>query len=480
MIINKFIIVIVENHLRPEVGPTIPNRYRDLILSCWDNLPKKRPDLVKIEEEIDKLKNSSYKNKMISLDYRLSERQSKSLSKCLNDGNASTYIYTNVSKKEKTKSVWGKFNPRNSIMKIMNKAGVGHSHSHSRSDLRKAANIFDDVDSPTTDGTSSKNPLLYQNEIEMENIQVPEQIGFNGIPIGHCENNYTTINIDSSDAVVIDTNAPLSPTSPTYDTSYASYSDAQKSYDVNTSYMTDTTNNANNVSYISSGVNDSYMDNSVSMANETFNTYYSNDEHENTLIYPDLDLDDIEKDDDVDSVILEEFEKLNLRKKSADSGINDPLNSKLVNDDIISKEKDISGHFSNTNTTTSFTYSDDEDSNENRNSINNYSVAKNYINYTTNKRNTLFAFLENKTSLNNNSNDDLELSSSEENINFYDEEDIKQLNEKTKSNNSIKDDLKNAEKAKNDLLKNEFISSPIANNYDGSELERELHNYYNN
>ncbi|OUM57061.1 hypothetical protein PIROE2DRAFT_65215, partial [Piromyces sp. E2] len=460
--------------LRPEVGNTIPGKYRDLILSCWDNLPKNRPDLVTIEEEVTKLKNSSYKNLMVSLDYKLSDRQSKSLSKCLNDGNATTYTHTNVVKKEKTKSIWGKFNPRNSLMKIINKAGGSHGHSNSRSDLRKNVNFYNDVDSPITDAASSKNPLLYQNEIEMENIQVPEQIGFNSIPIGHCENNYTTINIDSgTDTVVIDTNALLSQETPTYDTSYSSYSDAQKLSEVNTSYMTDTTNNANNISYISSGINDSFIDNSISIANDTFNSYYSSDEHENTLIYPDLDLDDIEQDEEVDTEILKEFEKLNLRKKSVDEGINDPLNSKQVNDNSIQKE--FSGNLSNANTNTSFTYSE-EDDNEN-NYINNYSVTKNYINYTTNKRNTLFAFLENKTSLNNNINDDLEISSSEENLNFYDEDDIKQLTEKTKSNNSIKDDIKNAEKAKNDLLKNEFISSPIANNFDGSELERDIKKY---
>ncbi|ORX44532.1 kinase-like protein [Piromyces finnis] len=468
--------LIVENQLRPEVGNTIPSRYHDLILNCWNNQSKKRPDLVKIEEEVTKLMNSSYKNKMISLDYKLSDRQSKSLSKCLNDSNATTYIHTNATKKEKTKSVWNKFNPRNSIMKIINKTKTGYNHS--RSDLRKTVFLNDDVDSPINDPSSSKNPLLYQNEIEMENIQLPEQIGYNNIPIGHCENDYTTINIDSgTDTVIIDTNPPLTPETHTYDTSYSSYNDVQKNYDANTSYLTDTTH-ANNVSYISSGINDSIMENSTSVTNDTYyDNYYSSDEHENTLIYPDLDLTDIEQDNDVDSIILQE---LNLRKKSIDDDINDPLNSKQVNNEFntLQKEKDISGHFSNA---TSFTYSD-KDENEDSN-ISNYSVAKNYINYTTNKRNTLFAFLESKTSAN--TNDDLELSSSEENINFYDEEDIKQLTEKTASTNSIKDDLKNAEKAKGDLnavkndyiTKNEYISSPIANNNDGSELEREMYRF---
>jgi len=465
--------LIVENQLRPEVGSTIPNRYRDLILKCWDNQPNKRPDLVTIEEEVDKLRNSSYKNKMMCLDYKLSDRQSKSLSRCLNDGNASTYIHTNTPKKEKTKSVWDKLNPRNSIMKIINKTGVG-SHGIGRSDLRKTTNLFDDADSQSMDMTSSKNPLLHQNEIEMENINTPE-LGYSGVPIGHSENNYTTINIDNAnDSVVIETNpSPLTPDSNVNDTTY---SNAQQSYEASTSYTTD---NTNNISFTNQN-NDAMMEYpSITTNDTTFSVNYSYDdnENENSLVYPDLELDD-----DVDIEVLEEYEKLNMGSKKKPE-ISDPLNSEKVN--IRRKHAGFSG-IENINKIPIFDFTE-EVKEEVKNEVkerktelarfSTYNISKNYVDYNNNKRNTLFAFLETKN--NNNTNDDIELSSSEENLNFYDQDDINRLTKRTGSTNSIKDDLRNSEKIKNDLniTPSEFISSPIAINNDVSEGDREMYRY---
>jgi len=465
--------LIVENQLRPEIGNDIPLRYRDLIMECWDNQDSKRPDLAKIEDIIDRLKNSNYKEKMVSLDYKLSVRQSRSLSKCLNDSNSRS-VHTNEPRKEKAKSIWNRFNPRESIMKFINKT----TNNYTRSNLSKGDNLFD---SPVNE-TSLLHDIEEQNEIEMDEIKVPEQIGYNNIPIGHCENNYTTINIESdNEAVIIEMNPPEVPSEtyagtssdrrPSYtingsyvpDISFSkssndantsiitdtSYNDSKKPYDINSSYMTDTTH-ANNVSYISSGVGDSFMDRSGETAKNL--GFYSKEEQENTLIYPELELDDIEDDDDIDNEIYEELEKMKNARKMNE--ISDPLNSKQVNQDNkneILKElesRDFSGHLSNSNT--SCTSSDDEESDN----ITNYHVAKNYINYTNNKRNTLFAFLESKTN-NATLDDNLELSSSGEDLNFYDGEDAKQLQEKNRSTNSIKDNLRNAEMAK------ASVSSPI-------------------
>jgi len=407
------------------------------------------------------------------LDYKLSDRQSKSLSRCLNDGNASTYIHTNTPKKEKTKSVWDKLNPRNSIMKIINKTGVG-SHGIGRSDLRKTTNLFDDADSQSMDMTSSKNPLLHQNEIEMENINTPE-LGYSGVPIGHSENNYTTINIDNAnDSVVIETNpSPLTPDSNVNDTTY---SNAQQSYEASTSYTTD---NTNNISFTNQN-NDAMMEYpSITTNDTTFSVNYSYDdnENENSLVYPDLELDD-----DVDIEVLEEYEKLNMGSKKKPE-ISDPLNSEKVN--IRRKHAGFSG-IENINKIPIFDFTE-EVKEEVKNEVkerktelarfSTYNISKNYVDYNNNKRNTLFAFLETKN--NNNTNDDIELSSSEENLNFYDQDDINRLTKRTGSTNSIKDDLRNSEKIKNDLniTPSEFISSPIAINNDVSEGDREMYRY---
>ncbi|ORX83581.1 kinase-like protein [Anaeromyces robustus] len=458
--------LIVEENLRPEVSVTLPILYHDLIMDCWQREPIKRPDLAKVEETVDHLKNSGYKNKTISLSYQLSDRQSKSLSRCLVNNNVSNHDYKD-SRKEKTKSVWDKFiNPRESIMRIFKPVGSNYS------DLRKGKTLFD---SPISEETSLKNPLLQdtysQHEIEMDDIQIPEQCGYNNIPIGHCENDYTTINIDDeNDTVIIDTNNLSTKLNNSSD-NINQKSDSNNN--INTSYMSDTTH-ANNISYISNGIDDSINENNISIitsVNTNMNSYndnyniggfYGGNEPQNTLIYHDLILEEDEEDqNNIDSDVLEELEKYDVFKKKND--IDDPLNSKLVNIESnkinnnnilhglnfedggypLELHHDFSSNFSNTNT--SFTVSDEEDID----TITNYNVTKNYINYTNNKRNTLFAFLESKTE-NNNSNKDVidDDDSSDENLNFYDEEDVKELQEKTISANSIKDYLKNAEKGK--------------------------------
>ena len=60
-------------------------------------------------------------------------------------------------------------------------------------------------------------------------------------------------------------------------------------------------------------INGSYIDNSISIVNDIFNSYYSSDEHENSLIYSYLDLDDIEQDKNLDRDALKRVENLNLR-----------------------------------------------------------------------------------------------------------------------------------------------------------------------
>jgi len=358
---------------------------------------------------------------MVSLNYKLSNRQSKSLSRCLNDGNSSSYIHTNNVKNEKTKSVWGMLNnPRNSIMNIINKVG-GLTSSYNHRDIRR--NVAPD--------DSSRRNLLSQPDIEMEDIQVPEQ-SYSNVQMGYHENNYTTINIESeNDTVIIDTNPPVVSKE---ETDFASSSNAQNSNDVN----------SNDVSYSYShqDKDDSILKELEESSMLTKNTilhdnYYSSDDHENTLIYPDLNLDDIEQDSDVNSEVLEELGKLNIGKKTSEGEISDPLNSKQVNENSHSNHGEANYSFTDS-------YSDDEDNSSEK--FNNYSLAKNYISYNNNKRNTLFAFLETKTSEVTRDNE-YDLSSSEDNLNYYDG-DIQQIKEKTQSYNSIKDDLKNEERNK--------------------------------
>lgn len=359
--------------------------------------------------------------------------------------------------------MWGKLNPRNSIMKLFK--------SNSRNDLKKNTSYYNTVDSPINEVGSSKNPLLFnaiQPDIEMENIQVPEQVGYNNIPIGHCENDYTTINIGcENDTVIIDTNyqdKSLSPAVGYSDTSYTTYSD---------------TTGVNNISYLSSGIGDSLVEDSTTSTNNKRNSNYYYDENDpNFRNYPDLVLDDSDiLKDEIDKTVLEEFEKMNIITDSSkidSNGINDPLNSKQVNnkdynkneilrDLYVNGERDVSSNFSNADTN-SFIYSEDEENNN----ITNYNVGRNYINYNNNKRNTLFAFLEAKANNNNKTDDDLAFSSSEESVNFYDEEDVKQLTEKTISTHSIKEDLRNNEKDQ------QLVSSPLAQN--GSKQETTIIN----
>jgi len=295
-----------------------------------------------------------------------------------------------------------------------------------------------------------------QSEIEMDNIQIPEPVSYNNVPIGHCSNDYTTIDIGcENDTVIIDTNFQEKSQSPVIDyndTSYTTYSD---------------TTGVNNISYLSSGIGDSLVENSFTSSNSKRNSNYHYDENDpNFRDYPDLVLDDAEiLNDGIDRSALEEFRKRNINadpNKMNSNEIEDPLNSKQVNEDYIKNEsshamknngeRDISSNFSNTDTN-SYVYSEDDDSN----SISNYKIGRNYINYNNNKRNTLFAFLEAKSN-NNEIDDDIIYSSSEESVNFYDKEDLKQLTEKTVSTNSIKEDLKNSEKEQQSL------SSPLAQN----------------
>jgi len=357
-------------------------------------------------------------------------------------------------KKEKTKSIWKKINPRNSIMKIF-------KSYNSNNKLRNNSSQYDSFNSPVS-RTSLMNPLLFngvQPDIEMENIEIPEQVGFNNIPIGHCENNYTTVNIESkNDSVIVDINyqdKPLPTITENGDTSYITNSD---------------TTGINNISYLSTsiGVGDSLMENSIISTDTKSGDYYYDENDPNNRNYPDLVLDDIDFiKDEIDDEVVKEFEKLNINMNSY--YINDPLNSKQVNkeynkNDIIHElsfggERDVNSNFSNTDTY-SYSFSDEED----ENTISNYKVAKNYINYNNNKRNTLFAFLEAKTSNNNeNDIDNINFSSSEESVNFYDEEDVKQLTEKTISTNSIKEDLKNSGKGK------ESVSSPLSKDSSNQE-----------
>jgi len=179
-------------------------------------------------------------------------------------------------------------------------------------------------------------------------------------------------------------------------------------------------------------------ENSMMTKNITLHdNYYSSDDHENNLIYPDLNLDDIEQDSDINSEVLEELGKLNAGKNANEGDINDPLNSKQVNENSHSNHVEANYSFTDS-------YSDDEDNSNEK--FNNYSLAKNYISYNNNKRNTLFAFLETKTS-DVTHDTEYDLSSSEDNLNYYDG-DIQQIKEKTQSYNSIKDDLKNEERNK--------------------------------
>ncbi|KAG4085805.1 kinase-like protein [Neocallimastix lanati (nom. inval.)] len=445
--------LIIEEQLRPGLSDNIPVFYRDLISNCWNAIPSKRPDLVKIDDTIQHLKNSGYKNKTISLNYNLTNRQSKSLSRCLENDKPTSYHYSDK-KKEKTKSIWKKINPRNSIMKIF-------KSYNSNNKLRNNSSQYDSFNSPVS-RTSLMNPLLFngvQPDIEMENIEIPEQVGFNNIPIGHCENNYTTVNIESkNDSVIVDINyqdKPLPTITENGDTSYITNSD---------------TTGINNISYLSTsiGVGDSLMENSIISTDTKSSDYYYDENDPNNRNYPDLVLDDIDFiKDEIDDEVVKEFEKLNINMNSY--YINDPLNSKQVNkeynkNDIIHElsfggERDVNSNFSNTDTY-SYSFSDEED----ENTISNYKVAKNYINYNNNKRNTLFAFLEAKTSNNNeNDIDNINFSSSEESVNFYDEEDVKQLTEKTISTNSIKEDLKNSGKGK------ESVSSPLSKDSSNQE-----------
>jgi len=408
--------LIVENQLRPEIGDNIPSKYSNLIIKCWDNQPNKRPDLANIEEEIDHLRNTYYKNKMVSLNYKLSDRQSKSLSRCLNDGNSSSYIHTDNVKQRKTKSVWGMLNnPRNSIMNIINKVG-GYTNSHNHRDIRKNVASED----------PSRQNLLNQPDIEMEDIQAPEQ-SYSNVQMGHHENNYTTINIESeNDTVIIDTNPSVSFKE---EPDYANSSNAQNTSDVNYSYSSQDKDNT---------ILNELEENSMMTKNITLHdNYYSSDDHENNLIYPDLNLDDIEQDSDINSEVLEELGKLNAGKNANEGDINDPLNSKQVNENSHSNHVEANYSFTDS-------YSDDEDNSNEK--FNNYSLAKNYISYNNNKRNTLFAFLETKTS-DVTHDTEYDLSSSEDNLNYYDG-DIQQIKEKTQSYNSIKDDLKNEERNK--------------------------------
>ncbi|KAG4096913.1 hypothetical protein H8356DRAFT_1678886, partial [Neocallimastix lanati (nom. inval.)] len=57
----------------------IPFLYRNLIKNCWNEILFKRFGLSKFEETVQHLKNSEYKNKNISLDYKKGERKSKPL-----------------------------------------------------------------------------------------------------------------------------------------------------------------------------------------------------------------------------------------------------------------------------------------------------------------------------------------------------------------------------------------------------------------
>jgi len=430
--------LIVINQLRPEVGGDIPSKYRNLILNCWNNKPSMRPDLANIEDEIDILKNTYYKNKMVSLNYQLSDRQSKSLSRCLNnDGGTSTYIHSNNIKKEKSKSIWGQMlnNPRGSIMNIINMVSGGASYSNNHSNLRNEVNPFNGYNIPEDDSTRN---LLSQNDIEMENVLAPDKMSYSK---DNNDNNYTTIDIESgNDTVIIDTNPS---TSSNNNLNFEDNRNIPNSNDVNYSYMSSTSHDYN----ISSNGGD---ETSMMAMNTNFdNNYYSIDDHENTLIYPDLNLDDI--DQDAASNVLEELGFLNIGKKISENKINDPLISNLENEKH--NISDASYTFSRTSS-----YSDSE---ENDKTYNNYNLAKNYISYNNNKRNTLFAFLETKAS--KTPIDESELSSSDESINRYDC-DIKQLKEKTISRNSIKDDLKNDERNKFKSLNSSIINDGMTIN----------------
>jgi len=320
-------------------------------------------------------------------------------------------------------------------MNIINMVSGGASYSNNHSNLRNEVNPFNGYNIPEDDSTRN---LLSQNDIEMENVLAPDKMSYSK---DNNDNNYTTIDIESgNDTVIIDTNPS---TSSNNNLNFEDNRNIPNSNDVNYSYMSSTSHDYN----ISSNGGD---ETSMMAMNTNFdNNYYSIDDHENTLIYPDLNLDDI--DQDAASNVLEELGFLNIGKKISENKINDPLISNLENEKH--NISDASYTFSRTSS-----YSDSE---ENDKTYNNYNLAKNYISYNNNKRNTLFAFLETKAS--KTPIDESELSSSDESINRYDC-DIKQLKEKTISRNSIKDDLKNDERNKFKSLNSSIINDGMTIN----------------